>query len=138
MTKKRKPTNRKRLDKKCLDLWSLIVRLPQKCAICGKEQSGLNKVILNGHHVISRRYSAGRWSLGNGLCLCRNCHFLEKPDPEKFRDMIIGAIGKNRFNELKEKYMRTCKITEAQLELICKGLKLELERRQEDARKCGG
>jgi hypothetical protein len=123
-------TPRKKLDKKCLDLWSLIVRLPQKCAICGKEQSELNKIIFQGHHIISRRYSAGRWALENGLCICVGCHFLEKPDPEKFRDMILKTIGENRFNELKEKYMKTCKVTTADLELIRAGLKLELEARK--------
>jgi len=125
----KKKTKRKKLDDDSLKIWSLIIRLPQKCEICGRQQSELNKVFFQAHHVVSRRYSAGRWSLDNGLCLCRGCHFLEKPDPEKFRDMILGAIGKNKFNELKEKYMRTKKVTESELGLIHEGLKLELKKR---------
>lgn len=125
----KKKTPRKRLDEKCLTLWSKIVRLPQVCAICGKPQSDLDRVIFQGHHVVSRRYSAGRWALENGVCLCISCHFLEKPDSERFRDMILGAIGNNRFNELKEKYMHTCKVSESELALIYKGLKLEYEKR---------
>ena len=125
----KKLTPRKKLDKKCLDLWSLIVRLPQKCVICGREQSNLNKVIFQGHHVISRRYSAGRWTLENGACLCMPCHALEKFDPERFRDNIIRSIGENTFNELKEKYMRTCKVSEGELKIIHAGLKLEYKKR---------
>jgi len=132
MIKKHKPTERKKLDKKCLILWSLIVRLPQKCAICGKEQIGTDKVVFHGHHVISRRYSAGRWSLDNGLCCCQSCHFLEKPDPERFRDMILRAIGENKFNELKERFMVTQKVSEVELELIHQGLKLEFQRRKKE------
>lgn len=128
----KKKTARKKLDLKCLALWSQIVRLPQKCEICGREQSDLEKVIFQAHHVVSRRYSAGRWSLENGMCTCVHCHFLEKPDPERFRDMVIGAIGNNRFNKLKNKYMRTAKVTVAELELIYTGLKLELKKREED------
>ena len=126
----KKKTERKKLDLKCLALWSQIVRLPQKCEICGREQSDLDKVIFQGHHIISRRYSAGRWSLDNGLCACVHCHFLEKPDPERFRDMVIGAIGQNRFDSLKAKYMQTKKVTVADLRLIYVGLKLELEKRE--------
>lgn len=127
-----KLTPRKRLDKKCLDLWSLIIRLPQVCVICGKQQSELDKVIFQGHHVISRRYSAGRWTLENGLCVCVSCHFWEKANPEKFRDMVINSIGENKFNELKEKYMRTCKVSEGELKLIHTGLKLEYKKRLQE------
>jgi hypothetical protein len=128
----KKLTKRKRLDKKCLDLWSLIVRLPQKCFICGREQSELNKVIFQGHHIISRRYSAGRWTLKNGRCICVGCHVLEKFDPERFRDNVINAIGEITFNELKEKYMRTCKVSEGELQIIYTALKLEYKTRLQE------
>lgn len=128
----KRKTLRKKLDDKSLDLWSLIVRLPQKCFICGKTQSGLTKVVFQAHHIISRRYSAGRWSLENGRCACQSCHFLEKPDPERFRDMVLKAIGENKFNELKEKYMRTCKVSEGELSIIHAGLKLEYKRRLQE------
>lgn len=128
----KKKTERKKLDERCLKLWSQIVRLPQVCAICGKQQSDLDRVIFHGHHVVSRRYTAGRWSLRNGLNLCQSCHWWEKVDPEKFRDMIISAIGENRLNQLKSKYMKTTKVTISELELIHAGLKLELKKREGD------
>ncbi len=128
----KKKTPRKKLDEKCLKLWSEIVRLPQVCAICGKHQSTLNHVVFQGHHIISRRYTAGRWSLENGLCICQSCHFIEKPDPEKFRDNVLRAIGENKFNELKAKYMNICKVSEYDLGLIYEGLKLELKKRKGD------
>jgi hypothetical protein len=125
----KKKTPRKKLDEKCLILWSKIIRLPQTCAICCKTQSESNPVIFHGHHLISRRYAAGRWSLENGVCLCQSCHFIEKPDPEKFRDNILRAIGENKFNELKSKFMQTKKVTESDLSVIYAGLKLEYEKR---------
>ena len=128
----KKKTSRKKLDEACLKLWSLIVRLPQKCFICGKTQSSLSKVVFQAHHVVSRRYSAGRWSLDNGKCTCQSCHFLEKPDPEKFRDMVLKSIGENKFNKLKEKYMRTCKVSEGELQIIHTGLKLEYKKRLQE------
>lgn len=125
----KKKTNRKRLDEKCLKIWSQIVRLPQICCVCGKRQSELNKIVFQGHHVVSRRYSAGRYCLENGVCICQGCHFWEKVDPEKFRDSILDAIGEEEYDELKAKYMRTEKISEYQLELIFKGLNLEYAKR---------
>lgn len=132
----KKKTNRKKLDEKALKVWSQIVRLPQKCVICGKQQSTLSKVVFQAHHIVSRRYAAGRWSLENGVCLCQGCHFWEKIDPEKFRDMILGAIGRDRFDMCKKKHMHTCKVSEKELELVLLGLKAEWEKRQNNKRLC--
>lgn len=124
---KKKKTPRQKLDKDCLDVWSLIIRLPQVCAICGKQQSDLSKVIFQGHHIISRSYWAGRFKLDNGVCLCMGCHWIDKIDSERFRDMILGAIGEDTYNDLKVRYMRTCKISTGELGLIYLGLKEELK-----------
>lgn len=127
----KKKTKRKKLDEKSLSLWSKIVRLKGMCEICGAIKTDTNKLVLQGHHVVSRRYSAGRWTLENSLCICQSCHFWEKVDPEKFRDMVLFSIGKNKFNELKKKYMHTCKVSEGELSLIHIALKLEYKKRLE-------
>ena len=128
----KKQTNRKRLDKKCLNLWADIIKLPQVCAITGISQSSLSPITFHAHHIVSRRYSAGRYSLDNGLCLSEGAHIIEKADPETFRDNILKVVGGDRLNELKQKYMRTQKISMAQLELICFELKNQHQNRVEN------
>ncbi len=49
-----------------------------------------------------------------------------------YKDTILKAIGENKFNELKEKYTRTCKVSVPELELILKGLEFELKKRKEE------
>jgi hypothetical protein len=129
---RKKKTKRKKLDEKCLKVWADIIKLPQVCAITGIPQTSLNPTIFHAHHIISRRYTAGRYSLDNGLCLSQGAHFWEKFDPERFRDNIIRAIGENTFNALKEKYMRTCKVSEGELRIIHTGLKLEYKKRRQE------
>jgi len=118
-------TPRQKLDEKCLKVWAEIVKLKQTCAVTGKKQSSLNPITFHAHHIISRRYSAGRYSIDNGLCLS-GVHFIEKVNPEKLRDMIINAIGKDAYNDRKARYMRTCKLTMTDLGCIYLGLKEEL------------
>ncbi|MCK4328762.1 hypothetical protein KAX02_02860 [candidate division WOR-3 bacterium] len=128
----KKVTPRKKLDRQCLKIWADIVKLKQCCDITGEQQSSLSSIVFHAHHIVSRRYTAGRYSLDNGLCLTQGSHFWEKVDPEKFRDMVISAIGENKFNELKEKYMKTCKISEEKLQIIHTGLKLEYKKRLQE------
>ena len=64
---KRKPHS-KAWRKKADVLWSQIIRLPGKCAICGRTTS------LQAHHLIHKSAVFFRHNLENGICLCARCH----------------------------------------------------------------
>jgi len=49
--------------------WSKCVRLPARCAICGRADRRLE-----GHHLIPKQALAYRYDLRNGICLCSRCH----------------------------------------------------------------
>ena len=63
----------KRLKKQCDDLWSEIVKLKAGyvCEKCGK---GKPDVVLNSHHIITRKIYSTRWLIENGVCLCYRDH----------------------------------------------------------------
>lgn len=67
-TNKKKPKgfSTRTLDK----LWSrkIIERAGNKCEVCGCSKE------LNAHHISGRKNYNTRWYLGNGCCLCNNCH----------------------------------------------------------------
>lgn len=72
---RRKRTNSKvpakgRLRDMADQLWSLAVKddWNHQCAICN------HRGTLDSHHLIPRQYMATRYSLANGICLCRRCH----------------------------------------------------------------
>ena len=122
-----KKTERQKLDKKCLELWSKCVRIKQKtCRNCGRDCG------LQGHHLIQRTYKLGRYDTRNGLCLCNRCHFPEHVNPEKFRDMILSVIGEEKYSELKKRYMVRYKWSIPELKEIKDGLKRELKRLESD------
>ncbi|MCK9525868.1 MAG: HNH endonuclease [Limnochordia bacterium] len=125
MTKSTK-TERKKLDTDILKLWSLCVRTKQRqCQICGSDYR------LQAHHIIGRAYKRGRYDLSNGLCICSGCHFKEKTRPEEFRDLVIGAIGQERFDDLKAWIMldgSSHKVTVEDLKIEKQHLKNELNR----------
>ena len=118
-------TERKKLDEECLRLWSLCVRARDKtCRNCNSDY------MLQGHHLIQRTYKLSRYNLENGLILCARCHFPEHVNPEKFRDMILGVIGEDKYLELKKRYMVQYKWTLPELREIKENLKNELKRLQ--------
>jgi hypothetical protein len=122
-----KKTERQKLDAQLIELFSRCVRARDKvCRNCG---SGYR---LQAHHIIARQYKLGRYNTENGLCICSACHFHEKTNHEKFRDMILSVIGETRFNELKTQYMRNWKWTVPELKEILDGLKTELRRIEEE------
>jgi len=125
--KRRKKTERKILDEACLKLWSQIVRTKDKrCRNCGSDYN------LQAHHIISRQYKLSRYNSDIGLTLCRGCHFVEKTDPERFRDMVIGIIGEENYLSLKNCYMVQYKWSVPELKEIRDDLKAELKRIQSD------
>jgi hypothetical protein len=58
------------LRRKCLQLWSYIVRALAefKCEFCGSTK------FLQAHHIIGKRYKPTMFAIWNGICLCARCH----------------------------------------------------------------
>ncbi len=63
--------SKKTLKLKCDKLWSLIIRYPGICEVCGKPAN-------NPHHIVGRINHVVRWDLNNGCLLCSGCHMLNK------------------------------------------------------------
>jgi hypothetical protein len=61
---------RKKLVEKADDLWSTLVKIPNKCAVCSKSNN------LESHHLIGRNNWKYRYEPMNGLCLCPVHHSL--------------------------------------------------------------
>ncbi|MWV13733.1 HNH endonuclease [Pseudomonas sp. R-28-1W-6] len=62
-----------RSERWCLALWSRFIRLRDGgcCLSCGSGEQ------VQAHHVFRKTiYPAGRFELGNGVALCRKCHWL--------------------------------------------------------------
>jgi hypothetical protein len=123
-----KKTLRKKLDTAALGLWSKIIRQKGVCEICGATKTDTNDLILTAHHIVSRSWSAGRYEIDNGCCICWHCHSLEKAAPKKFKAMITNTIGEVRLYILQEKYKKVRKISVCELQLICENLKAKLKR----------
>lgn len=66
---------RKKLIKRCDDLFSKQVRTRGECEKCGQT------VRLSCAHIISRTYMATRWDQDNALCLCSGCHLFWHKEP---------------------------------------------------------
>jgi 5-methylcytosine-specific restriction endonuclease McrA len=121
--KYKKKTERQKLDADCLELWSKCVRMTDKtCRNCNSDFN------LNAHHIVQRNYKASRYLLSNGLTLCAGCHFSEHVDPEKFRSMVIGIIGEQKYLSMQETYRIQYKYTLDDLRTIKNNLTVELKR----------
>lgn len=120
-------TERQKLDKECLALWSKCVRTKQKtCRNCNSD------FMLQAHHIVQRTYKLSRYDLTNGLCLCRGCHFIEKVDPEKFRSMVVSIIGEADYLQKQKTYRVQYKWSIPDLRDIKKELQQILKDLQED------
>lgn len=95
--KVKKVSERKKLDKDCLDLWSdCVIARDKTCRNCNSDER------LSGHHIRVKQHQATRYNFEvNGLCLCWRCHSLQKFQPEKFNDMIIDIIGQEKYDQAK-------------------------------------
>ena len=108
---KRKVSKKRKLEQKCLKLWSDCVRArDMTCKQCNSDYR------LSAHHIRSRVHLTTRFMLANGICLCWKCHSLQKWNPERFQDMIIDIIGDDKYQELKRISLGNIKVTEADLE----------------------
>lgn len=121
---KQKVSKKRKLEKKCLDLWSRCVRARDlTCRGCNSDYR------LSAHHIRSRTNLSTKYLLDNGICLCWKCHSLQKFNPERFQDLVIDIIGDDFYQELKRKsLMEITKHTDYDLEMICEYLEEELKR----------
>lgn len=96
MPKKPSPkTLKNRADK----LWSLIIRSEGSCRRCGRQPG---EITLQAAHIISRRYTATRWDLRNGLPLCMGDHHWAHNYPLEFELFVIEQIGNDTYAGLRE------------------------------------
>lgn len=95
-------------------LWSTAIRSRDgACVACGKTNCRLEAA-----HIMGRRYRTLRWSLDNGITLCKPCHQVydeHLPGHDYIKDEIIG----------KSKY----KWLEMQKEVIAKNQDYDLIRK---------
>ncbi len=127
---KKRKTEKKRLEKECMDLWQKCVkaRAGYKC-----EYWGCNKTeYLNAHHIFSRSRNSTKYDIQNGMCLCSGHHSLQidsaHKDPE-FLKKVLGEI--DGFKPLRSQtwyqMLRLRAYTPAKLDLKMEKLYLEKE-----------
>ena len=120
-------TPRKKLDDECLRLVSLVARTRDRtCRNCGADTN------LHGHHIVPRQFKLSRYNPENIMTLCRSCHFWEKVDFEKFRNMIISIIGEDDYLQRQKTYRVQYKWSVPELRDILDNLKAELKRTESD------
>lgn len=90
----------KKITVKALDImWSKIIhkKFDNRCAVCGATPC-------QAHHIFTRTYKSTRWDIENGIALCYKHHFfLAHSKFEEFRDFVIGFMGQEAYDKLKEK-----------------------------------
>lgn len=96
MPKKPSP---KTLKNKADRLWGLIIRSEGVCRRCGKQPP---EVSLQAAHILSRRYTATRWDLRNGLPLCMGDHHWGHNYPLEWEVFVNEQIGEALHQELKD------------------------------------
>lgn len=74
-----------------------------RCEICGQ---GWERVQLNSHHVVGRRFRSTRWVLSNLVCLCVSHHtfglWSAHENPGWFIKRIRDIRGEEWWKELQE------------------------------------
>jgi predicted restriction endonuclease len=60
----------------CDELWRKLIQIEynNKCPICSHYGIPSENVILNAHHLISRRVFKYRWDTDNGILICPKHH----------------------------------------------------------------
>ena len=91
--KYKKKTNRQKLIKKLDNLWSLKIREPRKCELCGKKGDIKN---FDAHHIRGRGNMSTRWDLDNGACLCKGCHRFKIHMDTMTSSILIDKLKKKR------------------------------------------
>jgi len=86
---------RKKLTKKCDELFSKVIRKAGKCQRCP------SKELLQCSHFISRRYHNTRWNLSNACSLCKGCHFYFTTHPLEAEDFAIKMMTRSGYEAMK-------------------------------------
>lgn len=66
-----------------------------QCRCCGSPYK------IQCAHVVSRRYHATRWLLGNAMALCARCHMKYTQDPLGWDLFVEERLGLAAYSELK-------------------------------------
>ena len=118
---------RKGIDKKLDDAWSLLVKLRAKmqCEVCGKRSP------LNSHHIFSRSKKSTRWDVMNGVCLCVGCHtfsskFSAHKTPTEFTYWLENKKGRDFMELLTLKANQTSKLHAFEKKLLLDELQKEI------------
>ena len=119
---------RKGIDKRLDDAWSLLVKLKagMKCEYCGKT------TYLNSHHLYSRSKKSTRWYVQNGICLCVSHHvfsskFSAHKTPLEFSDWLIRYKGQQYIDRLHLRANSISKLHVFEKELMLKELLKEIK-----------
>jgi hypothetical protein len=122
---------KKGIDKKLDDAWSLLVKLKagMKCEYCGKTSH------LNSHHIYSRSKRSTRWSAENGISLCVGHHvfsssFSAHKTPLEFIHWLEDYKGKEHIEKLRFKANGISKLSLFEKEYILKELLDEIDKLQ--------
>jgi len=95
---KKKKTGRPYFDKEALVIWSLIVRQRAGgCELCHKdaEHDRFGRMVknLDAHHLVGRNNYLHRYSLNNGMALCKSCHAFNRDwSPHYDLNSVSGFI----------------------------------------------
>ena len=101
---KKKKSGKPNFDKEALQLWSLIVRdRAGGCELCNVEADydrfGRMVKGMDAHHIVGRNNYLHRYTLNNGICLCKSCHaFNREHSPHYDYNSVLGF--KRKFESL--------------------------------------
>jgi len=117
---------RKRLVRKCDDLFSKIVKARDGycCQHCGSDTKQMQCA-----HFYSRSIKSVRWEPLNAVCLCAGCHlnFAHK-EPHEFSQWFADRLGKFQFDALRAKKLTKAKTDTATLKLRLMWLRKEAQK----------
>lgn len=122
-TKKQESVTKKKhnsdswLNKQLDKLWSEVVRSKGACELCGRRPP---EVVLQAHHIFSRRNYSTRWDIKNGVCLCTGDHIYKAhKDIQEFADWVQSKYGVDYIDDLRQKAHSTADFTkEEKVEMI--------------------
>jgi hypothetical protein len=120
--------DKKALEKECLELWSVFIRLRDKyCRYCKKVH---NFNDLYAHHIYSVACKATKFDPENGICLCFKCHIpIAHRLFETFRRWLLqNWMSLEKYEALGARAETRMKYTVGDLKLIKMDLKQKIER----------
>ena len=122
--------NRSKQEKKLDDLWSSLIKTDSNftCQMCGTRDA-----VIDPHHVIKRGHKRLRWTVNNGIALCRfKCHRLAEDKEKEFNWWFEEKYPYiwEQLNDIKKEGVKHYSIDE--LEAIESNLKARLKESGEE------